>query len=138
MIDETSSKKTPNKSSSLLKFIKDHSMTLMSLAIVYFMQIWVAFAFERMYPNSLYIMYISKHYCPDGSCAGAADFISSFFSSVFVEFSLPVKVLIIIVILFSKELEGWKSKLKWILWNIFFEYIYFILLVVAVIPLPTI
>ncbi len=137
MIEETSSKKNPNKNSSLLKFIKDHSMTLVSLATVYFMQIWAAFAFERMYPNSLYIMYISKRYCPDGSCSGWADLISSFFSSVFVEFSLPVKVLIIILILFSKELEGWKSKLKWILWNIFFEFFYFICLRIMVIPLPS-
>ncbi len=117
----------------MYQFILEKRMTLTSLFSLYFMQFWMAFAYYRIYPNSVFMAV----YCPNGFERYGSDELSWFYSTTFYEFSFPIVILIILLIFISSEL-GFRKKLKWVLFCLAIEIICFILLRIFIIPLPTI
>lgn len=115
----------------MYKFILEKRMTLTSLFSLYFMQFWMAFAYQRAYPQSLFI----AKCCPDGSCVGAAEMIGWFFGDILFEFLLPIIILIIVTILVSKEV-GLHYKFKWIFMSFGLEIIFYIFSIILILPLP--
>lgn len=119
----------------MYKFILEKRMTLASLFSLYFMQFWMAFAYQRVYPNRIFI----SAYCPDGSCykKTGADPLAMFYSTLSYECYLPIAILLFVVIMFSREIES-RNKWKWILILALIKILLIIWMTIFVIPMPTI
>jgi len=119
----------------MYSMILEKRMTLTSLFSLYFLQIWMAFAYYRVYPNRIFI----SAYCPDGSCykKTGMDALAMFYSTLSYECYLPIAILLFVVIVLSKEIEV-RNKWKWIIILALIKILLIIGMTIFVIPMPTI
>lgn len=115
-----------------MNFILEKRMTLISSFSLFFIQAWMAFAYQNTYQaNNIFKL----KYCTTGYYLKFTNLLYWICDSLFIEFFLPIAVLLLLVIAVSKELEA-KYKPRWFLAIIIIDMFIFIVLILFAIPIP--
>jgi len=117
----------------MLSFILEKRMTLTSLFSLYFLQIWMAFAYQNTYQeNNIFKL----KYCTTGYYLEFRNLLHWISDSLFIEFFFPIACLLLLLIAISKEI-GAQYRLKWFLVVIMLDIFVFIALALFIIPIPS-
>lgn len=109
-------------------------MTLASLFSLFFIQYWMAFAYQNTYQdNNIFEL----KYCTVGYYLKFTNLLYWLYDGLLIEFFLPIAALLLLTIAASKEIEA-KYKLKWLFAVILTDVLVFALLVFFMIPLPSV